>query len=314
MNSASVKKPQLWYIHKPDKVTGPFPAKLIGSYLILGRIDLSTLVSTDKSNWISIEQLPSLIPDEVKFAHTIEGRDELIKSRLREDERQGDNRRDDNRQHDQDRRNKERLSEERRGIAGRRHNNEEVSGAYLTLKADYSAESKKVKNRRIYGMVGITTVILALVLGFVFTDPVQPVQKTDCSVRAGINIDWQSCNKTGIDLISIKLSGSNLHSSVLNEALLVRSDLSSVNLSYASLLNANLSHANLRNAKLVGANLNSTNLSETDLSGADLSYADMRNAIVSNVRVANTRFDNALWTDGRRCIRPSIDRCVFESN
>ncbi|MDH5393466.1 MAG: pentapeptide repeat-containing protein [Gammaproteobacteria bacterium] len=308
MSSVSAKKPNLWYINKQGKVTGPFPAKLIGSYLILKRIDVDTLVSVDKNNWIPIEKLPSLIPDEVKNAHTVEGRLVLNKARLREDEREGDMRRD-----NENRRDKNRTSEERRDIAGRRHNNEEVSAAYLKLKADFSSQRKKVKHRRVYGFTGIAVVVALLVFGFIFTDPAQPVRQTDCAVKAAANIDWQSCNKSNIDLISSNLSASNLHSTVLNDALMVKTDLSFANLSYASLLNANLSHANLQAAKLVGANLNSANLSNTDLSGADLSYADLSNAIVSNVKVENTRFDNALWTDGRRCMRPSIDRCVFES-
>ncbi|MDH5517543.1 MAG: pentapeptide repeat-containing protein [Gammaproteobacteria bacterium] len=307
MNSASVKKPQHWYINQQGKITGPFPAKLIGSYLILNRIDVDTLVSTDKQNWIPIERLPSLIPDEVKYAHTVEGRDELLKARLREDERQGDNRRN-----EEGRRDKERFSDERRDIAGRRQHNEEVSRAYLKLKADYSAESRKVKSRRVLGIIGIFVVVSVLLIGFVLTDPVQPTQKTDCAVAAAVNIDWQFCNKTAVDLVSMNLSGSNLHSTVLNDAVLVKSDLSAVDLSYASLQNANLSYARLRNAKLTGANLNNANLSNSDLSAADLSYADLRGAHISNVQVANTRFDNALWIDGRRCTRPSIDRCEFE--
>lgn len=309
MNEQSDKKPDHWHIKKQGKVTGPFPVKLIGSYLILGRIDLDTLVSVDKDKWIPIGRLPSLIPAELKNSASVAGKADLHRARLREDERRGDSRRD-----GPNRRNAERADEDRRQARDRRQNDEEVSPSYLKLKADFSARRNLAKNRKIIGAVVVLILVSALVGGFFLIDPVSTIQKTDCSVKAGAGIDWQSCNKNNIDLVSKNLSKSNLHSVRLNNALLVKAQLSEANLSYASLESANLSQANLSKAKLVGANLNNANLTKANLVAADLSYADLSNAVLLNVHVLNTRFDHAIWTDGRLCGRGSIDQCVFETD
>lgn len=306
MNEQSPKKPDHWFIKKQGKVTGPFPVKLIGSYLILGRIDIDTLVSIDQEKWIPIGRLPSLIPDEIKNISSVEGKAQLHKAKLREDERRGDSRRDGS-----TRRATDRHDEDRRKAADRRQNDEKISASYLKLKADISAGRVKAKHGVIVGAVVMVALVAALVAGFLFTEPATNIQKTDCSVKAAKGIDWQSCNKSNINLVDAQLSNSNLHSTLLNGALLVNSQMNNANLSYANLESANLSRANLNGAKLVGTNLNNANLSGANLSAADLSYADLSNAIIVQVQVLNTRFDHVIWTDGRRCAKGSIDQCVF---
>ncbi len=303
MSDQSSNNPNLWYIKKQGEITGPFPAKLVGSYLVLGRIDLDTLVSTDQNKWIPIGRLPSLIPDEVKNADSVEGRARLHQAKLREDERRGDTRRE----HEAD---KARADNDRRAAADRRQNSEEVSKSYLHLKADISAKRVKEKKRKLVGIVVLVLVVSSLMLSFLFVEPLKLIQKTDCTVKAAPEIDWSACNKKNINLVSKDLQKSNLHSTHLNGALLIKANLTAANLSYANLENSNLSAANLKNTLLIGANLNNSNLSNADLSGADLSYADLRNANIKNVQVLHTRFDNALWTDGTRCARQSIDRCI----
>jgi len=309
MNEQTDNKPDHWHIKKQGKVTGPFPVKLIGSYLILGRIDLDTLVSIDKTKWIPIGRLPSLIPAELKNASSIDGKVDLHRAKLREDERRGDTRRD-----GPNRRNTERVDDDRRRANDRRQNDEEVSTSYLKLKADFSERRNLAKHRKIIGAVVVLVLVSALAGGFFIIDPVATIQKTDCTVGASAGIDWQSCNKNNVDLVSKNLTGSNLHSARLNGALLVKTQLSEANLSYASLEAANLSQANLSKALLIGANLNNANLTGANLVAADLSYADLSNAILLNVKVLNTRFDHAIWSDGRRCARGSIDQCVFDTN
>ena len=307
MNDQSHNKQGLWYIKKQEKVTGPFPVKLIGSYLILGRIDIDTLVSTDKDKWIPIGRLPSLIPDEVKHLSSAHGKDHLHQAKLREDERRGDSRRN-----LEDRPEPDQENDNRRQSNDRRQNDEKISEAYLKLKADISENRNKAKKLKVYGVSVLIVVLVALLTGFLLTDPMIITTKTDCLAAAAPGVDWRSCNKNSVDLISKNLQQSNLHSANLTGALLVRSNLTEADLSYANFENANLSQANLQNALLTGANLNNANLTGTGLSGADLSYADLRNAKLSNVRVLNTRFDNAIWIDGSRCARPSIDQCMAE--
>lgn len=295
-----------WFIKKQGKVTGPFPVKLIGSYLILGRIDLDTLVSPDEHKWIPIGRLPSLIPDEVKHASTSEGKASLHKAKLREDERRGESRRDNG----SNRRASER-NDDRREKGDRRQNEEEISSAYLKLKSDFSQRSIVAKRRVLYGLVVVFAAVVALVAGFIFTEPATKIIKTDCSVVAGPGIDWQSCNKNSAELVAKNLSKAHLHSTKFNSALLVRANLTGANLSYAGFENANLSEADLSSAVMKGASLNNANLTGAKLIEADLSYADLSQAILLNVQVLNTRFDHAIWSDGRRCAAGSVDQCIF---
>lgn len=307
MNDPLHNKPDLWFIKNKGKITGPFPVKLIGSYLILGRIDLDTPVSLDQKKWIPISRLPSLIPEEVKYSHTVEGRAGLEQSKSREDERRSDTRRE-----QANRRDKERADSDRREAADRRQNNEKVSKSYMKLRADFSANRVKVKKIRLVSLLVLFLVVFSLMVSFLFLEPLETTQSVDCSSKAGPNVDWHSCNKNSIDLVSKNLQKSYLHSIHLNGALLIKTNFTEANLSYANLENANLSNAILKNAVLVGANLNNANLSYADLSGVDLSYADLRNAVLSNTQVLNTKLDNAIWIDGRRCARQSTDKCVFE--
>lgn len=310
MSDQAENNSNLWYIKKSSKITGPFPVKLLGSYLILGRIDLQTLVSTDQEKWIAIGRLPSLIPDEIKNASTAEGKVAIQQAKSREDERRGDHRRDTNRREDPNKEGKERAEHQRREAADRRKNNEEISKSYLHLKADFLAKKIKAKKRAVFGAVVLAITVVALMLSFFFVKPLELIQKTDCTVKAGPNIDWSACNKNSLNLSSANLQNSNLHSTHLNGAYLTKTNFTDANLSYSNLSNSNLSNANLSNSRLVGANLNNANLSGANLSGADLSYADLRKATITNVQVLNTRFDNAIWIDGTLCARQSIDRCI----
>lgn len=299
------KNSNLWYIKKAGKVTGPFPVKLIGSYLVLGRIDLDTVVSTDQDKWIPVGRLPSLIPDELKAANTVDGKASLRQAKLREDERRGELRRE-----APNKEGKERAEHERREAVDRRKNSEKVSKSYLHLKADLAAKKIKAKKRTILGIVFITIAVTVMIVSFFFVEPNEVLQKTDCSIKAGPNIDWSGCRKDNINLRSKNLQKSNLHSIRMQSAILIRTKLIDVNLSYSNLEKSNLSYANLTNSLLVGANLNKANLSNVVLVGANLSYADLTGANISSVQVLNTRFDNAIWVDGSQCARQSIDRCI----
>lgn len=298
-------KTNLWYIKKLNKVTGPFPVKLIGSYLILGRIDIDTMVSTDKVQWHPINHIPTLIPDEVKDGMMIEGKVKLQQAKVREDERTGDIRRG-----SELRRLSERDDDGRRTANDRRINDETVSASYLKLKSDIEAQRVTEKKRKLIGLIALILSVSVLMISFLVLDPVEIQNDTDCSAAAAPGIDWRYCNKNSISLVAKNLKNGNLHSVHLNNAVLVKANLTGATLSFAGLQNANLSHAKLNNAKLTGANLNNVNLNGANLSGADLSYADLTNADISGVKVLNTRFDHAIWVNGTQCAPESIDRCI----
>ena len=88
-----------------------------------------------------------------------------------------------------------------------------------------------------------------------------------------------------VDLRSANLSRANLTKAKLRKALLTRADLSGANLTKATLWRAKLGGANLTKANLYKANLTKANLDKANLTGAT-------------------------WTDGRKCGKGSIGKCV----
>ncbi len=76
-----------WYVRQGEQALGPYPEEQIGRYLILGRIDLDTMVSHDKLNWFELKTIPELVPAVVSEAGTPEGDRALMLARIREDER-----------------------------------------------------------------------------------------------------------------------------------------------------------------------------------------------------------------------------------
>ena len=51
-----------WYIHRNGKVEGPYPAGLVSRYILLGRLEESDRISPDGQEWVSVKDVPELIP------------------------------------------------------------------------------------------------------------------------------------------------------------------------------------------------------------------------------------------------------------
>jgi len=103
------------------------------------------------------------------------------------------------------------------------------------------------------------------------------------------------------DLRGIDLRNRNLRDIDLHGANLRGADLRGTNL-----YGANLSGANLCCAKLQGANLTSS-----DLTQSNLSYIDFRGVALIEVTLTRAFFENAIWTNGKRCKKGSIGKCLF---
>ena len=91
-------------------------------------------------------------------------------------------------------------------------------------------------------------------------------------------------------------------------------DLSGAQLSGADVSGANLYGTNLSKANLSGANLSSTYLHSADLSQANLSNASLREAnlngaILSNANLTGVDLSDAIWTNGSKCDKGSINQC-----
>jgi uncharacterized protein YjbI with pentapeptide repeats len=98
-------------------------------------------------------------------------------------------------------------------------------------------------------------------------------------------------------------------------------DLRDKNLRFVDLHGANLRGADLRGADLYGANLSGTNLccarveganfTASNLTQANLSYIDFRGVALIEVTLTGAFFEHAIWTNGRRCEKGSIGKCLF---
>jgi uncharacterized protein YjbI with pentapeptide repeats len=110
------------------------------------------------------------------------------------------------------------------------------------------------------------------------------------------------------------------------DTLLPNADLQNINLRNRDLHNYDLHGANLRNADLRGANLygadlsganlccakiKGANLTASDLTQANLSYVDFRGVALIEVILTQAFFENAIWTNGKRCGKGSIGKCRF---
>jgi uncharacterized protein YjbI with pentapeptide repeats len=115
-----------------------------------------------------------------------------------------------------------------------------------------------------------------------------------CSDPAGPGVDWQGCDKSGVDLSPfVDLSGANL----------VRANLSGANLTGANLSSANLYAANLSRANLWGANLSHAGMVDANLTGANLLGATLTSSL------ATMDLRGATWIDGRICSRLHLGGC-----
>jgi len=306
-----MKMQTLWFIRRGEKISGPFPAKLISHDWMLGRFLATDEASSDQVFWAPLDAIPEFRPQigviKYRIVGTADAPLDWVHERRAAALRWFDER------HQRDRRdpNETSLSDRNRRTPERRVHPENPEWSELRLHhADLEAE----RMRRRDHFIGIGLVLLALlglVLYAVFNlSPVNPIKvdfrgpNAACSQPAAAQIDWTHCDKSGSWLKAADLSSAMLKSARFNAA-----NLSQSNLSYAILAGSDLSFANLAQAKLIGANLTSTNLQNADLSNADLRYADLRNAQLSGATFLGARLDEATWVDGRKCASISVGEC-----
>ena len=84
---------RFWYTRRNGVVRGPFPAPMISSFILLGRITDADELSTDKTHWQSLAQLPELIPQVMRHVVTEEDQQRLLIARMHADERLAEGRR-----------------------------------------------------------------------------------------------------------------------------------------------------------------------------------------------------------------------------
>lgn len=316
---------QLWYSRRGKEIRGPFPAKLISRYILLGRILESDELSRDQINWKPVSDIEELIPDEMKADLSIpENKEKLRLARLREDERQyGDRRQLDEKEVSDDIR-RRRSGEERReseNMVVLRHRQIKTKTTQLL-----TSERESYRNPIIALIAG-----MLIVVGIaVFYSPGKKDVINNCNLAPRPEVDWSNCRFEALDLNSVNLKGANLQNTSLIAANLRGANLSDAQMSYVNLLNADVRDANLSNAKLMGAVMRKANftaaklndsdisfavLQDVDLSNADLSGANLTHVILSGAVITNANFsgailDKAIWVDNTACAPGSVGRCV----
>jgi len=282
-----------WYIKLGESIQGPFPNKLIGSYLILGRISLDTLVSQDKNNWSPVSYYPAMVPEVVKEAGSIQGDRALMLARIREDERSSSLSGDDSLEN--------RREEEEQLIQLHRQIRDDVSKAYTT----------KSHRRTVY--VSIVGVLLLTLIGIYVSNKKDDVRLADCSSPAMPGINWSACNKQGENLSNSNLARVNFRSAKLQLADFSAAQLQGADLAYADLSGAILISTQLQNSNLKGANLRQANLQGANLSAANLSYAELVGSILQGANLKQAIFDHAIWVNGQKCMPGSVGACLLPS-
>lgn len=280
-----------WYLQHNNKVQGPFPNKLIGSYLILGRINLDTLISQDKKNWSSVSNYSAMVPDVVKEAGTKQGDRALMLARIREDERSSAKPDDEN-------------------IDERREDEEQLMQLHRQMRDDvYKTRQFKPQKKLIY--IGVSGLLVLMLGGFYFSQSSQNIKLADCNASAKPSINWSGCNKQGENLRNRNLQQINFRGAKLQNADLSGAQLQASDLAYANMSQSILISAQLQNSNLKGANLRRANLQSANLSGANFSYAELVGSQLQGANLTQAIFDHAIWVNGETCLSGSVGACLL---
>jgi len=280
-----------WYIKQNEKVKGPFPNKLIGSYLILGRINLDTLVSQDQKNWSPVSQYSAMVPEVVKEAGTKQGDRALMLARIREDERSS-------------------KADANQNIDERREDEEQLMQLHRQIR-DGLLKSRQSAPRRKLIYAGMVILLGFMFIGFYITQSDDMIKLADCNARAKPGINWSGCDKQGENLRNRNLQQVNFRGAKLQNADLSAARLQSADLAYADLSQSILISAQLQKSNLMGANLRAANLQFADLSAADLSYAELNGSRLQGAILKQVIFDHAIWVNGEKCLAGSVGACLL---
>ncbi len=298
----------LWYTRRNGVIRGPFPAPMISSFILLGRISDADELSTDKTHWQTLANLPALIPEVMQHVVTEEDQQRLLIARMHADERLAEGRRqtspDTTPGHGpagvQEKRRVERRAAESSRFRIHRSRREQLARPI----------EDSMRHPVLAPLVLGGIIVLLLGLFFYLRQPTPGVAGApDCAAPATPGVNWSYCHMEGAQMVRAQLAGANLSNASLVGANLQGAHLATSDLSYANVGAANLRAADLRAANMKGAVLHNTDLSGSVLSDANLSYANLTGANLSDATFKNTDFSKATWVDGRQCAAVSLGEC-----
>ncbi len=277
-----------WFIRrKSGPIKGPFPSGQVEQYLLLGRFVISDEVSLDKIEWRKISSIPQLIPEILVAAKHDESAQQKLASKKRwADERRGLN--------------TDKPGVERRNIETKETNRHDGNDTII----------KKQKMFMAYIQIIIVLLLVSIVAYMSFQYmPDNVVSVSNCSADPEPAVNWTHCQKIGLKLKNIDMSGAELSSVSFTGAFFSNVKFSNANLAYTELSLTNLNEIDFTNANLIGAVLRKSNLSYIDFSHSDLQYIDLTGSIIVKTNFSNANLSNAIWVDGRKCAKNSIGSC-----
>jgi len=300
---------QTWYVRRKDKITGPFPGRLISRRLLLGQVLIDDELSLDQFHWQSVSELQSLIPDVMKSdLDDPVNRERIVLSKRWADERSSRNRRETGvaergeARPTTDRRDSEKTGE----IDYRKRRDQRLDASRNNRK---NLQKKYKRRQRIQSFTIVFLVVAAVLFSLIYAPAPEVNEKTNCLVQPETDIVWANCQLAGISYPESNLSGADIRNANLSNANLSGSVLLKANLSYSNLSHVNFRASDLSYANLKGANLQKTNLKEANLSAADLSYADLTGAKLRGADFSQTILSKTIWVDGRECGLGSVGTC-----
>lgn len=150
---------KLWYYRRASEVIGPVPLQAIERYLILGRLGLDDLVSSNEISWMKISDCPEL----AATCQLIQDGDEAKLSSAR---RFSDERNQERRVGDQD------LPEDQRRIDRRGEEPPEI--AQFRANRAFLFEPQRERNWMSY--ILLACLIGLVTLAIIFYQPVNPIK------------------------------------------------------------------------------------------------------------------------------------------
>jgi hypothetical protein len=285
-----MKESHSWYVRRDKEVKGPFPAGLIGNYILLGRIRDRDEVSQNQLEWRRVRDVEWLIPEVLRAARKSPN-DEEAQARLAAARRWAD----------------ERQMDEGAPAEGERR---EDRGALFVSSARGEGPFAAYKLGRRHYLVLASLLLMLLALALLLPSIDKP-DEPQCDATPAPGVNWSNCRMEGRQFPNADLVGANLRSVNLSGAVLRAANLMDADLAYANLSLANLRGASLKNANLKGANLRHADLAGASLENTDLTYADLSAVDLNGVNISDARLDHALWRSGAVCLPGSTGRCLL---
>ncbi|RJQ48508.1 MAG: pentapeptide repeat-containing protein [Gammaproteobacteria bacterium] len=272
----------LWYMQNGGRVRGPFPAGVIGRYILRGELTAEDVLSRDKKQWSQVRELAQFAQLLLRPASDLPQPSARLQVLL--------------------------------NTAYGRH-------APLLSHAGTQAEAAPLvrhstapPRERVWPQLLMGVAILSAVvwLAIRYSAPLDTVE-IQCDAAAAAGVNWDGCHKEGAQLAGAALDYATLNNTYLQQASLRAARMQNATLIFAQLSGADLSYADLRGASLLGAQMQGANLSSANLQGADLSYADLSGAGLGGADLTGAKLDHVIWWDGGVCAAGSVGECLASS-